>query len=287
MTLKEQVHEYYEFIVPLVLQAGKILTNADEIETEFKQDKIWDLVTIYDRKVEAVLIHKIKERYPHHKHIGEEETERDNTVLKLTDHPTWIIDPIDGTANFVRNMHITCISVGLTINKEQVLGVVYNPYTNELFTAIKEEGAYLNGKRIQTSGCKEIQKSVMNYEISIARRNEYFYNLYLYRFKHLIKIIQGFRSLGCAVLGLCYVACGKTDVYQCDGLYPWDAAAGTLIVTEAGGYVTDSSGKEFDLMDPNFLGAATRELSDQYMKVEREADEEQINAIRQKKGIVP
>lgn len=88
------------------------------------------------------------------RHIGEEETEINGTIPKLTDDPTWIIDPIDGTANFVRNMPITCISVGLTINKEQVLGVVFNPYMDELYTAIKGEGAYLNGKPIRTSGCK-------------------------------------------------------------------------------------------------------------------------------------
>lgn len=88
------------------------------------------------------------------RHIGEEETESKGTTPKLTDDPTWIIDPIDGTANFVRNMPITCISVGLTINKEQVLGIVFNPFMDELYTAISGEGAYLNGKRIRTSGCK-------------------------------------------------------------------------------------------------------------------------------------
>lgn len=283
----EEVRGYYDFILPLVLEAGKLLVNVEEVDVEFKKDQVWDLVTVYDRKIEEVLIKKIKQNYPMHKHIGEEETERGDTTPKLTDDPTWIIDPIDGTANFARAMPITCISVGLVINKIQVMGVVYNPFMDELYTAFKGQGAYLNGKRIYTSGCKEIQKSIMNYEVSVARRNEFYYNLYMFRLKHLIKIIQGFRSMGCVVLGLCYVACGRTDAYQCDGLFPWDAAAGTLLVTEAGGYVTDSSGKDFDLMDPNFLAAATKELSDQYMEVERRADEEQINAIKQNKAIVP
>lgn len=88
------------------------------------------------------------------RHIGEEEMEKLDQIPDLTSHPTWIIDPIDGTHNFVRHMPITCISVGLTIDKIQVMGVVYNPYMKELFTAIKGEGAYLNGKKIQTSCCK-------------------------------------------------------------------------------------------------------------------------------------
>lgn len=88
-----------------------------------------------------------------YRHIGEEETSINGTIPELTDDPTWIIDPIDGTQNFVRYMPVTCISVGMTINKEQVLGIVFNPYLDELFTAIKGEGAYLNGKRIYTSGC--------------------------------------------------------------------------------------------------------------------------------------
>ncbi|ENN80793.1 hypothetical protein D910_08503 [Dendroctonus ponderosae] len=282
-----EVQEYYDFILPLVLEAGKVMAEVEEVEVEFKQDIVWDLVTIYDRKIEEVLINKIKEKYPQHKYIGEEETAKSGHTAKLTDSPTWIIDPIDGTANFVRRMPLTAISVGLTINQVQVLGIIYDPYKKELFTAIKGKGAYLNGKRISTSGCKVIEKSVMSYEISIARRNDYYYNLYMFRMKHLIRRIQGFRSLGTAVLGLCYVACGRLDAYQCDGLYPWDAAAGTLIVIEAGGHVVDSAGKEFDLMDPNFLASASKPLSDEYMELERRADEEQLKFAREKIGFSP
>lgn len=89
-----------------------------------------------------------------HRFIGEEETSLSNSIPHLTDDPTWIIDPIDGTANFVRQMPITCISVGLTINKEQVLGIIYNPFMDELYTAIKGKGAYLNGKKIHCSKVK-------------------------------------------------------------------------------------------------------------------------------------
>ncbi|CAG9761599.1 unnamed protein product [Ceutorhynchus assimilis] len=282
----EKVHEYYQFILPLVIEAGKVMKNVVEVKTELKNNDYGDIVTQYDRQIEEVLIRKIKDRYPTHCHIAEEEMSTKDEKPNLTDEPTWIIDPIDGTANFARGIAFTCVSVGLTINKEQVLGVVLNPYLDELFTAIKGEGAFLNGTRIFTSGCKDINTSTMNYEITIAR-NEKYYDLYMYRFKHLIKTVAGILAMGSAVMGLCYVACGKTDAYQCDGLYPWDAAAGTLIVREAGGFVSDSSGEEFDLMNPNFLATASEELCQQYLEVEGNADEEREQCLREGKEYMP
>ncbi|XP_060525686.1 inositol monophosphatase 1-like [Cylas formicarius] len=280
---EQRIQRYYEFILPLILEAGKVLLKANDVDVETKNDEVWDLVTVYDRKIEEVLIKKIKQNFPEHKYIGEEESDSSGEMRKLSDDPTWFIDPIDGTANFVRGLPISCISVGLTVNKDMVMGIVYNPFMDELYTAFKGQGAYMNGHRIRTSGCKDIRRSVFNYEITIARRNEYYFQMYMYRTKHLIREITGIRSMGCGVLGLCYVANGRTDAYQADGLFPWDAAAGVLIVREAGGHVVDTFGKEFDLMDPNFLATATKELSDQYMEVERRADNELLNNSKQNK----
>ncbi|CAH1109644.1 unnamed protein product [Psylliodes chrysocephalus] len=275
------VQEYLDFVLPLVKDAGKELVSAKDYEVEFKGED-FDVVTIYDRKIEDILIKKLKERWPDHKFIGEEESYI-NGVSELTNSPTWIIDPIDGTANFVRGLKDSCISIGLVINKEQTLGVVYNPFMNELYTAIQGQGAFLNGNRIVTNGATDIKKSVLNYEISLAVSSKY-YELYMYRLKHLLKHIGGIRSMGSAVMGLCYVASGRMEAYQCDGLYPWDAAAGVLIVREAGGYVCDSRGGEFNLMDPNFLATATKNLSEKFMEIERKADEErENNRIKERK----
>ncbi|XP_056642751.1 inositol monophosphatase 1-like isoform X2 [Diorhabda sublineata] len=273
--LKMEVKAYYDFVLPLVREAGQVETK----------DEIYDEVTEYDRKIENILIRRIKEKWPHHNFIGEEESHM-NGIGELTRNPTWIIDPIDGTSNFVRNMRDTCISVGLVIDKEQIMGIVFNPFNDELYTAVKGQGAFLNGLRIHVNQEKDIKKSIFNYELSLARNPKY-YELYMYRLKHLIQIINGFRSLGSAVLGLCYVAVGRLDAYQCDGLYPWDAAAGVLIVREAGGYVCDTRGGEFDLMDPNFLATSTKELSDQFMEIERKADEERLNDLENKKPFKP
>lgn len=270
----DDIQSYMDFVMPLVLESGKELLKVRDIQVEIKNGNIWDVVTVYDRKIEEMLIEKIKRKFPQHRFIGEEESAAKNGITKLTDLPTWIIDPIDGTANFVKKMPITCISVGLTIKKEQVMGIIFNPYMNELFTAAKGKGAFLNGKRIMTSGERDIKKCVFNYEISLAVKSPQLRQLYMARLNHLIKEVSGIRSYGCAALGLCYVACGRVDAYQCDGLYPWDSAAGTLIVREAGGYVIDSSGGEFDLMNPNFLATSTQVLSEQFMKIERRADEE-------------
>lgn len=278
------IQEYYQFILPLIKDAGKVLIEAKNIRGEAKNGVEWDFVTAFDNKIENILFKNIKQKYPDHKLIGEESS---TDKISLTDEPTWIIDPIDGTENFIRGLNFSCVSVGVTVNKEQVLGVVYNPFMEELFTAFKGQGAYLNGKRIFTSGQKDLAQSYFNYEISMARTGTYYYNLYMFRLKHLISKVIGLRCFGCAVLGSCYVACGRFDAYQCDGLYPWDAAAGTLIVKEAGGYVIDSSGKEFDLLEPNFLVTSTKELADQYLKIEREADEEMNKAIKDNKPFVP
>lgn len=270
------IDEYFEFALQQVKQAGKVLEEAKDFDIEEK-GVTWDLVTEYDRKIEEILIQQIKAKYPTHKFIGEEESAKKGTISKLTDDPTWIIDPIDGTANFVRGFPITCVSVGLTINKEQTIGIIYAPMLNEMYTAIKGRGAFLNGKRIGTSQLDNISKAVFNYEISLAK-NPHLWDLYMYRVKHIMQGTMGMRSFGSAALGLCFVANGTMDAYQCDGLEPWDAAAGVLIVREAGGYVCDSSGErlgeEFDLMNPNFLATSTKKLGEQFLRIEKKADME-------------
>lgn len=264
----------------------QILLDAKDIKGELKNGLDCDFVTLFDTKIEDKLKKQITASYPNHKFIGEEESSAKNE-WSLTNDPTWIIDPIDGTENFMRKLRLSCISVAMTINKEQVFGIVYNPHMDELFSAIKDKGAYLNGQRIYTTGQTDYTQSLFNYEISMGRMGTYFYNLYMFRLKHLLPKVMGVRCFGCAALGLCYVACGRFDAYQCDGLYPWDAAAGTLIVREAGGFVIDSSGKEFDLMKPNFLATSSRELAQDYLEIERIADMEMNEAVKRNQAFVP
>ncbi|XP_018328562.1 inositol monophosphatase 2 [Agrilus planipennis] len=267
----EDIKLYFETAIRLVKDAGKILLSAKKIHVEEKEPG--DLVTEFDRKIEEVLINELKKKFPSHKFIGEEESFTKNKINDLTDDPTWIVDPIDGTSNFVRKIPITCISVGLVIKRERIIGIVYNPFHGELYTAIRGEGAYLNGQRIHTSKKEDISRACFNYELSLAKA-EIYRAMYLTRLKYLIGEVEGIRSMGSAAMGLCYVARGYTDAYQCDGLYPWDAAAGVLIVEEAGGYVCEPTGMEFDLMKPDMLACATEKLARQFLKIEKKADEE-------------
>lgn len=134
-----------------VLIEFQVLLEAKNIKGEIKNGLDYDWVTVFDTKIENLLHEKIKEKYPSHKFIGEESSTEEIT---LTNDPTWIIDPIDGTENFIRKLRLSCISVALTVNQERVLGVVYNPYLDEMFTALKGQGAYLNGEKIHVSDQK-------------------------------------------------------------------------------------------------------------------------------------
>lgn len=280
MALAEDVQDYYNFVLPLVKECGNLFLEARNEDMEVVNKSTHDLVTKYDRQIEETLVKKISTKYPNHKFIGEEESGSKHTIPILTNDPTWIIDPIDGTTNFVKKLPQCGISVGLTINKEQVLGLVYIPYLEELYTAIKGQGAFLNGNRIRCNDVEETKKSLFGYEISMAAKNAIMRTCILTRLNFLVSEILALRCYGCPIISLCYVASGKLDAYQCDGLYPWDAAAGTLIVREAGGYVIDSSGKEFDLMRPNFLATCTKTLAEKYLELERKADESLISKFK-------
>ncbi|XP_065170581.1 uncharacterized protein [Atheta coriaria] len=276
MSCENDIQFYFEYVLDLVRKAGMVLLEAQDIDVELKNNKHYDIVTQFDTKIEEVLIKEIQKKFPDHQFIGEESSAASDKRPVLTDEPTWIIDPIDGTSNFVRRIPITCISVGLVIDKVQILGIIYNPYMEEMFTAIRGQGAYLNGKRIRVSEETEMKKALFNYELSLAISKKK-RDLYMRRLPYLLDNVCGIRSYGCAALSLCYVAQGLMDAYQCDGLYPWDAAAGTLIVQEAGGYICDSSkerlGEKMNLMHPNFLATSSEELAQEFIKWERIADE--------------
>lgn len=267
---KENLDYYYKFALKLVKDAGSIIREAKD-KTASTKTADWDLVTIYDKKLEDVLINSLQKEFPTHKFIGEESAADANFMPELTDEPTWIIDPIDGTTNFVHGFPYCCISVGLTINKEEVIGIIYNPVLEELFCAQKGKGTYYNGKRVYCSKIEEVNQSVIGFEISIAR-NEIWTDIFMKRLRALVTKSQALRSMGSAALGLAYVSNGSQDVYTCDGLKPWDAAAGAVLVREAGGVIYATNGDKFDVMKPSFLVASTQKLADEALALIKEAD---------------
>lgn len=223
-------------ISQLVKECGKVILNADREKMAIDiKSGVADLVTEYDKNIQAQLEIGLKKLLPGAKFIGEEGS---NDQLS-DDGYAFIVDPIDGTTNFIKDYHHSAISVALLKGKEVVAGIVYNPYLDEVFSAIKGQGAFCNGKKISVSshpisnalvlfGSSPYDKKLFTKTIEIL--SEYFYKA------------LDIRRSGSAALDLCWVACGRADVYFELQTSPWDFAAGKLLVEEAGGVVTALDG---------------------------------------------
>lgn len=175
---------------------------------------------------------------------------------------------------------MTCISIGFAINKESVVGVVYNPVLNELFTAIKGKGAFLNGQQIYTSPCKSLKSALVSVEFGYDR-SEFGVDQMLSAIKSLlVNRVQGLRSMGSCCLNMCYVAAGRLELYYEGknskiGPKPWDMAAARLIVTEAGGITADpATGGALDITSGRVLSSANQELLSEYLSIVKYMQEE-------------
>ncbi|CAG0887440.1 unnamed protein product [Darwinula stevensoni] len=250
----------YEFGLAMAKKAGAMIKDA------FRRPKTVDtktcdidFVTDTDRAVEKMLLSEISARFPTHKFIGEEAS-ADGTKNSLTAEPTWIIDPIDGTMNFIHRYPLVCVSIGLWVDKEPFAGFVFNPILDLFYSARKNEGAFLNGKRLHVSDTTSLSQSLVMFELGTARdpakRESVIEN-----FNRLLDRGHGFRSMGTCALNMCAVAEGGADAYFEYGVHSWDVAAGSLIVREAGGYVCDPSGGDLDVMSRRMLCAASPVLA--------------------------
>ncbi|KAL6429549.1 hypothetical protein ACFW04_007477 [Cataglyphis niger] len=272
MTTREELDYCYEFVLDLIIESGKVIRDAfqgsKKIETKAGD---WDLVTQYDRKIEAILIDNLAKRFPTHNFIGEETVSHSNFLPELTNAPTWIIDPIDGTTNFVHSFPHTCISIALAVNKELEIGLVYNPVLEQLFTARRGHGAFLNTKPIKSSNVEGLEHSLLCLEASYATIED-IRDIILGRLEAFVSIAHGVRTMGSAALTLCHVAMGAVEGYHSDNLMPWDVAAGVLIIREAGGVVIDTNGGEFNVMSPKVLAVGNYRLARELVKLIKHAD---------------
>ena len=208
-----------------------------------------DVVTETDQEVERILEAKLKEVYPEHRFLGEEGYDPARGY-GITDAPMWIVDPIDGTKNFVHRIPYSCVSIGLVVEGVPAVGVVFNPMTDEMYVAVKGQGATLNGKRITASRETSIERAVLITECGCRRGKDA--DADMRRLRNLLDANVGcIRMNGSAALNLCRVASGLADAYVEVGIHPWDIAAGVLLVTEAGGVVCDiersEEGAAYDL----------------------------------------
>ena len=188
-------------------------------------------------------INTIRSNFPEHGFISEEGEAKDTS----SDY-TWIIDPLDGTVNYIHKYRLFGTSIALSHRGEIVLGVVYNPCVDEMFTALKGNGAFLNEERIQVSTTSRLDECLLVMGFPYKRDSESFISS-IKRFTRLVRDGQALRRDGSTALDLCHVACGRFDGFCVAGNEIWDYAAGILIVTEAGGKVTDFQGSEFNIND--------------------------------------
>jgi len=233
------MHPMLNTAVKAARKAGNVINRAardlDQIKVETKRRN--DFVTEVDRAAEAAVIEVLREAYPNHAILAEE-----SGVSKGSQGDfVWIIDPLDGTTNFIHGMPHYAVSIGLQVKGVMQQGVIYDPVKNELFTATRGGGAFLNDKRIRVSSRDRMAEALIG--TGFPFRDNSFLERYLAMFKAVTMNCTGVRRPGAAALDLAYVAAGRFDGFWEIGLAPWDIAAGSLLVLEAGGLIGDLKGE--------------------------------------------
>lgn len=262
--------DYLELALKLAREAGDLILAAfnDKDKRITSKSSAVDVVTETDKACEALIIRGVRERYPDHRFIAEESFVDEGRGYDFTDAPTWIIDPVDGTTNFVHSFPFTCVCVGVAVGREVVVGVVHNPVMRQTYTAVRGRGAFLNGEPIRPSPVTEWGSALLCMEFGYERRPEGVdRNLAKIRALLVDGGVQGIRSLGSCALNMCGVASGSLDAYYEgvdleQGPKPWDIAAASLVVTEAGGVVRDVNGDALDMCSGRILCANNAGMAD-------------------------
>jgi len=228
--------------VEIVLQAGAIQLARRASGFHVDKKGTIDLVTEVDLECERMCRAVLAERFPDHDILAEEMSR--DPEQPSTSRYRWVYDPLDGTTNYAHGLPIFCSSLALQIDGRTVVGAVYDPTRAELFTAERGAGAFLNGQRLHVSAAGELIDSLLvtGFPYDVHKHTADLVAM----FAAFLGRARAVRRLGSAALDLCYVAAGRFDAYWEQHLWPWDVAAGALVVTEAGGIVTGMDGSEFD-----------------------------------------
>jgi len=240
-------------------EAGRILRSMSGKAAIGYKGEV-NLVTEADRASEKSIISLIRKRFP-----GDEILAEETGSHKTGSKRKWLIDPLDGTTNYAHGFPFWAISIALEIEGKVVLGIVYDPSRDELFTARKGEGAFLNERRISVSQEKELGKSLLTTGFPYNIRETT--NDNLDNFARFCKKARAVRRPGSVALDLSYLACGRFDGYWELSISPWDVAAGILILEEAGGMVSDFSGKKLDIYKEKDILATNGKIHNQMMEV--------------------
>jgi myo-inositol-1(or 4)-monophosphatase len=216
-------------------------------------------VTRVDRWSEAVIMQTIRDKFPSHLFLAEETLKQEDTG-----NYRWIIDPLDGTTNYIHGYPMFSVSIALEFKSEIILGVVFDPLRDELFHALKEKGAFLNNNRIAASAVDLLGNSLI--ATGFPFRKKEMIDLYLEAFKGIFSGVSDIRRAGSAAIDLAYIAAGRFEGFFELALSPWDIAAGSLLIREAGGAITDFGGGEEYLFTGNIV-AGNKHVHPEILKI--------------------
>lgn len=242
------MNEYLKAAIETAHEAGAVLREEFDRPKRISYKGEVDIVTESDRRSEAIIVARLKERFPSHAIVAEEGGGAAAAGAKFC----WYVDPLDGTTNFAHGYPCFAVSIGLSEDGELVAGAVLNPVSNELFSAARGEGAWLNERPIRVSSVEKLATSLVATGFPTHHRKRSANINYYWEFTLRS---HGVRRDGAAALDLCSVACGRFDAFWEFNLKPWDTAAGVLIVREAGGAVSDLAGGPYRPGGPDLLAS--------------------------------
>jgi myo-inositol-1(or 4)-monophosphatase len=243
--------EYLDFAIDLARAAGGVLKHYMDRDKHVELKGRANLVTVADKEAEALIIERIRGRFPGHSILAEESG--------LSAHPgegKWIIDPLDGTTNFAHQYPFFCVSVAFEQAGDIVCGAVYDPWRDEMFSAARGMGAYVNGRRMRVSEADKLADALIMTGFPYGVREKM--DAAMSQFRAFLFESQAVRRGGSAALDLCYNALGRVDGFWEMDLHPWDTAAGAIILEEAGGRVTDFAGGPFSIYGKQIVASNDR-----------------------------
>src|SRR5579864_650476 len=237
---------YVEAAVEIAREAGSLLATMFERRVAIETKGEYDLVTEADRASERLIVERLSTHFPSHGIVAEEGGGHESASGYR-----WYVDPLDGTTNFAHSFPVFNVTMALESAGELIAGVIFDPIKNELFTAERGGGAYLNNRRIRVSQTRKLQEALVSTGFPSRRRH---LNINIHFYHQLGMQTHGVRRCGSAAIDLAYVACGRLDAFWEFGLNPWDMAAGTLLIEEAGGRCSGMRDEALDLDGPYVLG---------------------------------
>jgi len=264
--------DFLEVCLQAARSGGKALLDwQDRFRPREKGPK--DLVTEADLAAQEAIRAVVHKAFPDHDFLSEEDAadRRAKGLTPIADRQSdfrWVVDPLDGTTNYVHRLPGFAVSIALQHGNDVVLGVVFDPLSQECFVAKKGRGASLNGQPIKTSGCSQIGQALVAVSFSPHVERD---SPEIRRFVEILMAAQSVRRMGSAALNLCYVAAGRLDAYVATSVSIWDIAAGLLLVTEAGGTVSGLDGNALSLERPELTAAASQPLSAELVRIVEKA----------------